>query len=54
MIMLDNKNIKIIKSTKFLNHKNLEPYKIIKAYDNSAYELKLFAAMRRLHFIFYS
>ena len=51
--MLDSKNIKIIKSTKSLNHKNLESYRIIKAYDNLTYKLKLFAAMRRLHFVFY-
>ena len=53
MIMLDNKNIKIIKLTKSLNHKNLGSYRIIKAYDNSAYELKLFAAIRRLHLVFH-
>ena len=51
--MLDNKNIKIIKLTKSLNHKNLESYKIIKVYDNLTYELKLFAAMRRLYLVFY-
>ena len=51
--MLDNRNIKIIKSTKSLNYKNFESYKIIKVYDNLTYELKLFAAMERLHPIFH-
>ena len=53
MIILDNKNIKIIRFIKFLNHKNLELYKIIKIYKNLIYELKLLILMRRLHFVFY-
>ena len=41
IIMLNNKNIKINRSNKFLNYKNLGFYKIIKVIDNIIYKLKL-------------
>ena len=39
--MLNSKNIKIIQSSKFLNHKNLNFFKIIKVINNIIYKLKL-------------
>ena len=53
MIILDNKNIKIIRLIKSLNYKNLGLYKIIKAYKNLIYELKLLVLIKRLYSIFY-
>ena len=52
--MLNNRNIKTIKSNKLFNYKNLKSFKIIKAYDNLAYYLKLSISIKRLHFVFYS
>ena len=52
--MLNNRNIKTIKSNKLLNYKNLRFFKIIKAYNNLIYYLKLLASMKRLHFVFHS
>ena len=51
--MLNNRNIKTIKLNKSFNYKNLKSFKIIKAYKNSIYELKLSTSIKRLHFIFY-
>ena len=51
--MLNNRNIKTIKLNKSLNHKNLKSFKIIKAYDNSIYYLKLLTSIKKLHFVFY-
>ena len=51
--MLNNRNIKTIKSNKLLNHKNLNLFKIIKVYKNSIYELKLPTSMKKLYLIFY-
>ena len=53
MIMLNNRNIKTMKSNKSLNYKNLKSFKIIKVYDNSIYYLKLSTLIRRFHFVFY-
>ena len=39
--MLNNKNIKINRSSKFLNYKNLNLYKIIKVINNITLKLKL-------------
>ena len=51
--MLNNRNIKTIKSNKLLNHKNLDLYKIIKIYNNFVYELKLSLFMKRIYLIFH-
>ena len=51
--MLNNRNIKTIKSNKLFDYKNLRLFKIIKTYDNLVYYLKLLTSMRRLHFVFY-
>ena len=53
VIMLNNRNIKIIKSNKSLNYKNLELFKIIKFYE-LIYELNSLTSIKRLYFIFYS
>ena len=53
MIMLNNRNIKIIKSNKSLNYKNFDFFKIIKIYENSIYKLKLFTLMKKLHLVFH-
>ena len=53
IIMLNNRNIKTIKLNKLFNSKNLKLFKIIKVYENSIYELKLFTLIKRLFFIFY-
>ena len=39
--MLNSRNIRIIRSNKSLNYKNLDPFKIIKVINNIIYELKL-------------
>ena len=39
--MLNNRNIRITRSNKSLNYKNLELYKIVKVINNIIYELKL-------------
>ena len=39
--MLDNRNIKIIRSNKSLNYKNLEPFRVVRAINNIIYELNL-------------
>ena len=39
--MLDNRNIKTTRSNKFLNYKNLNPFKIIRAINNMIYKLEL-------------
>ena len=39
--MLDSRNIKTIKSNKFLYYKNLNPFKIIRAINNIIYKLEL-------------
>ena len=53
IIMLNNRNIKTIKSNKSLNYKNLRFFKIIKVYDNSIYYLKLSILIKRFHFVFH-
>ena len=54
MIILNNRNIKIIKPNKLLNYKNFDSYKIIKIYNNFVYELKLSLFIRKMYFIFHS
>ena len=41
IIILNNRNIKIDRSNKSLDHKNFELFKIIKIINNIIYELKL-------------
>ena len=53
MIILSNRNIKIIKPSKSLNYKDLDLYKIIKVYNNFAYKLKLFLFIKRIYSIFH-
>ena len=52
--MLNNRNIKTIKLNKSLTYKNLNLFKIIKAYKNSIYELKLPTSIEKLNFVFHS
>ena len=49
--MLNSKNIKIIQSSKSLNHKNLNFYKIIKVINNIIYKLKL--SKNKTFFLFF-
>ena len=51
--MLNNKNIKINRSSKSLNYKNINLYKIIKVINNIIYRLKLSKEIN-IFFIFYS
>lgn len=53
MVMLDSRNIKTVRPNKSLDHKNLGPFRIIKAYGNSAYELELPSSMGRLYPVFH-
>ena len=39
--------------SKLLDYKNLEPYKIIKSYNNLAYELELSILIERIYLVFY-
>ena len=48
--MLNNKNIKINRSSKFLNYENLKFYKIIKVINNIIYKLKL---SKKIIFLFF-
>ena len=41
MVMLDSRNIKTDRPSKFLDHKNFGPFKIIRVINNMAYELEL-------------
>ena len=52
--MLNNRNIKTIKSNKLFDYKNLRSFKIIKTYDNLIYYLKLLTSIKRLYLVFYS
>lgn len=51
--MLDSRNIKTIRPNKSLDHKNLGPFQIIKAHNNSAYELDLPPSMNKIHPVFH-
>ena len=53
-IMLDAKYIKTMKSIFFLNHKNLDLYKITRAINNIVYELDLLEIMNNLFNVFHS
>ena len=51
--MLNNRNLKITRPNKSLNHKNLEPFKIIKAINNSVYELNLLKFIKETFLVFH-
>ena len=51
--MLNNQNIKTIKSNKLFNYKNLNTFKIIKICDNAIYYSNLLTLIKRLYYIFY-
>lgn len=53
MVMLDRRNIKTERPNRSLDHKNLGPFKIVKALDNMAYQLDLPPAMKGLHPVFH-
>ena len=53
LIILNNKNIKIIKSNKFLDYKNLKPFKIIYKINNITYKLKLSKFIKNIFPIFH-
>ena len=50
MIMLNVKNIKTNRSSKSLNYKNINPFKIIKVINNITYKLKL---SKKINVFFY-
>ena len=54
MMMLNSKHIKIIKFNNFLNYKNFDFFKIIRAINNTTYELKLFDSIKNIFSIFHS
>ena len=41
IIILDGRNIKIIRLNKLLDYKNLEPFRVSRAINNMVYKLKL-------------
>lgn len=53
MVMLDGRNIKTVRPVKSLDHKNLGPFRITRAFNNSAYELDLPASMNKIHPVFH-
>ena len=53
IIMLDNRNIKITRSNKLLNYKNLGSFKIIKVINNIIYKLEFSKGMN-IYSVFYS
>lgn len=52
--MLDSRNIKTVRPNKSLDHKNLGPFQIIKAHNNSAYELDLPSSINKIYSVFHS
>ena len=54
LIMLDCRNIKTTRPNKSLDHKNMGPFKIIRAINNLAYELELFVIMKKVFSVFHS
>ena len=53
MVMLDARNIKTTRPAKSLDHKNLGPFKVIRAINNMAYELDLPESMKGLFPVFH-
>jgi len=54
IIILNFKNINIIKLNKFLKHKNASFYKIVQVINNYVYKLKLLELIKLIYFVFYS
>ena len=53
LIILNYKNIKIIRPAKFLNYKNLKLFKVIRVINNLVYKLELFKSINSIFSIFY-
>ena len=53
MIILNTRNIKIIKLNKLLDYKNLDLFKIIRVINNFTYKLKLLLLIEDIFLIFY-
>jgi len=54
IIMLNLKNINIVKLNKSLKHKNASSYKIVRVINNYVYKLKLLESIKLIYSIFYS
>ena len=52
IVMLDSRNIKIIRSNKLLNYKNLGLFRVVRAINNRIYKLNLSKKMN-IYSIFY-
>ena len=52
IIILDNRNIKITRSNKSLDHKNLGPFKVTRVINNIVYKLELLEGIN-IYPIFY-
>lgn len=53
LVILNNRNIKIVKSNKLLNYKNIKSNKIIRVIDNLIYKLKLLDSLKKVFLVFY-
>ena len=53
LIILNNKNIKIVKLNKSLNYKDLKSFKTIRKINNITYELKLSKSKKNIFLIFH-
>ena len=53
IVMLDTRNIRIIRLIKSLDYKNMGPFKVIRVINNIVYELKLPEGMN-VHPVFHS
>ena len=53
-MMLNARFIHIMRFNKFLNHKNLNSFRIIEIINNSAYKLNLFESINKLFSVFHS
>ena len=52
-VMLDSRYISIIRSNRELNYKNLDSFEIVRAINNSVYELNLSKSMKRVFSVFH-
>ena len=52
MIILNRRNIKIVRLNKSLDYKNIDSYKIIKILKNITYKLNLSQSLK-IHLVFY-
>jgi len=53
LVILNYRNIKIIRPAKSLDYKNLGPFKVIRVINNLVYKLELFKSINSIFFIFY-